>query len=74
MCDGWERRPLDRLGEWVTIASNDTDEPTTVREALSSSDSEHWHQAMQNEMSSLYEQFIKLHELVGLTLRPRSTQ
>ena len=25
------------------------------REALSSSDSEHWHQAMQNEMKSLYE-------------------
>ena len=39
----------------MTIASNDTDEPTTVREALSSSDSEHWHQAMQNEMKSLYE-------------------
>ena len=36
----------------MTIASNDTDEPTTVREALSSSDSEHWHQAMQNEMKS----------------------
>ena len=67
-------RPPDRLGEWVTIASNDTDEPTTVHEALSSSDSEHWRQAMQNEMNSLYEQFIKLHELVSLTLRPRSTQ
>ena len=48
-----ERRPPDRLGEWVTIASNDTDEPTTVRDALSSSDSEHWRQAMQNEMNSL---------------------
>ena len=37
-----ERRTPDRLGEWVTIASNDTDEPTTVHEALSSSNSENW--------------------------------
>ena len=51
----WERRPPDRLGEWMTIASDDTDEPTTVREALSSSDSEQWRQAMQNKMKSLYE-------------------
>ena len=36
-------------------------------EVLSSSDFEHWRQAMQNEMNSLYEQFIKLHEFVGLT-------
>ena len=47
------RRPPIRLGEWVTVASEDATEPTTVREALSGSDAEQWHDAMEQEMDSL---------------------
>ena len=47
------RCPPNRLGEWVTVASENVAEPTTVREALSGPDAEQWHEAMQKEMDSL---------------------
>lgn len=49
-----ERRPPNRLGEWVTVASEDIAEPTTVHEALSGLYAEQWHKAMQQEINSLH--------------------
>lgn len=49
-----ERRPPSRHGEWVTVASEDIAEPTTVREALSGPYAEQWHKAMQQEINSLH--------------------
>lgn len=49
-----ERRPPNRLGEWVTVASEDIAEPTTVREALSDQYAEQLHKAMHQEINSLH--------------------
>jgi hypothetical protein len=48
-----ERRAPDRFGEWVTIASKDVLEPTTINEALCGPNAERWHEAMQQEIDSL---------------------
>ncbi len=50
-----ERRAPDRFGEWVTVASEDVVEPTTVREALSGPNAEQCREAMQHEINSLQE-------------------
>jgi hypothetical protein len=50
-----ERRAPDRFSEWITIASEDIVEPTTVSEALCGPNAERWHEAMQQEMDSLQE-------------------
>ena len=60
-----ERRPPNRLGEWVTVASEDIAEPTTVREALSGPYAEQWHKAMQQEINSLHK-----HDVWTLTELP----
>ena len=49
-----ERRPPDRLGEWVTVASEGIAEPATVNEAVNGPDADQWHSAMQQEMNSLH--------------------
>ncbi|RXN36740.1 Retrovirus-related Pol poly from transposon TNT 1-94 [Labeo rohita] len=48
------RKPPDYYGEWVTIASNPTTEPKTVKDVLSSPDKANWKEAMEKEMESLY--------------------
>ena len=53
-----ELRPPKRLCEWVTFASEDIAEPTTVREALSGSYAEQWHKAMQRETNSLHKRDV----------------
>ncbi len=61
-----ERRAPDRFGEWVTVASEDVVEPTTVREALSGPNAEQWREAMQHEIDSLQE-----HDVLELTELPK---
>ena len=61
-----EKRAPDRFGEWVTMASEDIVEPTTVSEALHSPHSEQWREAMQQEIDSLQE-----HDVYELTELPR---
>ena len=61
-----ERRAPDRFGEWVTIASKDVVEPTTISEALCGPNAERWHEAMQQEMDSLQE-----HDVWELTELPK---
>lgn len=60
-----ERRPPNRLGEWVTLASDALVEPTTVSEALNGPDADQWHKAMQQEMDSLHK-----HDVWNLTELP----
>ncbi|KAK3726798.1 hypothetical protein QZH41_007205 [Actinostola sp. cb2023] len=60
-----ERRPPDRLGEWVTVVSDGIVEPTTVSEALNGPDADQWHVAMQQEMDSLHK-----HDVWNLTELP----
>ena len=48
-----DRRPPARLGEWVTVASDGSTEPTTVSEALNGPEGTQWHDAMQQEIDSL---------------------
>ena len=47
-----ERRPPDRYGEWVYVADNTCD-PKSVDEAVSSNNKEKWMEAMKNEIDSL---------------------
>lgn len=62
-----ERRLPNRLGEWVTVASEDIAEPTTVREVLSGPYAEQWHKAMQQEINSLHKHDVwTLTELLGV--------
>ena len=61
-----ERRAPDRFGKWVTLASEDVVEPTTVREALSGPIAEQWHEDMQHEIDSLQE-----HDVLELTELPK---
>ena len=49
-----ERRPPDMYGEWVNL-SQDNPEPSSVREAMASSNKSKWCEAMKKEMESLYE-------------------
>ena len=49
-----ERRPPEMYGEWVNL-TKDQREPTTVKEALGSSNKEKWQEAMEREMTSLFE-------------------
>ena len=49
-----DRRPPDMYGEWVNL-SQDNPEPSSVREAMASSNKSKWRQAMKKEMESLYE-------------------
>ena len=48
-----EKRPKNYYGEWANITL--VQEPSTVKEALSSSESEKWKTAMSSEMTSLRE-------------------
>ncbi len=61
-----ERRAPDRFGEWVTVASEDVVEPTTVRETQSGPNAEQWREAMQHEIDSLQE-----HDVLELTELPK---
>ena len=57
-----DRRPPDRYGEWVYIASEE--DPVTVKEALSSQDAAKWSKAMKTELQSLHKnQVWELSEL-----------
>lgn len=58
-----EQRPPNCLGEWVTVASEDIAEPTTVREALSGPYAEQWHKAMRQDINSLHKHVWTLTEL-----------
>ena len=49
-----DRRPPDMYGEWVNL-SQDNQEPSSVREAMASSNKSKWREAMKKEMESLYE-------------------
>ena len=49
-----ERRPPDMYGEWVNL-SQDNPEPSSVCEAMASSNKSKWYEAMKKEMESLYE-------------------
>ena len=40
------RRPPDHYGEWVYLAENDTNEPKSVSEAMSSNEKKEWMNAM----------------------------
>ena len=48
-----ERRPCNFYGNWATIGNADLKEPTTVKEALSTTDQEKWQIAMDEEVKSL---------------------
>ena len=60
-----ERRPPDRLGEWVTVANDTITEPTTVSEALNGPGADQWRDAIQQEMNSLH-----THDVWNLTELP----
>ena len=49
-----DRRPPDMYGEWVNLLQ-DNPEPSSVREAMASSNKSKWREAMKKEMESLYE-------------------
>ena len=49
-----DRRPPDMYGEWVNL-SQDNPEPSSVCEAMASSNKSKWREAMKKEMESLYE-------------------
>ena len=57
--------PPNYFGEWVNIAKENTEEPKTVKEALSSQHKVEWKEAMQNEIESL-----KKHEVWDLVELP----
>ena len=49
-----ERRPPNRYGEWVYLA-HESENPKSVKEALSSPEKDEWVEAMEREMESLHE-------------------
>ena len=51
-------------GEWTSVANDVANEPVSAREALLSSDREHWMSAMQQEMDSIYKNDV--YDLVKL--------
>ena len=59
-----EKRPPNLYGEWTSVANNDENEPASAREALLSSDREHWMAAMQQEMDSIHDNDV--YDLVEL--------
>lgn len=46
----WERRSRDYFGYWVTMASEDVVEPTSVSQALCDQHIQHWHRSMLHEI------------------------
>ena len=64
---GQERRPPAYYGEFVN--SVNLKEPHTFDQALYSSDKQHWTNAMENEMDSLYE-----NDVWGLVELPKDKQ
>ena len=50
-----ERRPLDFYSTHVNMASEASNEPASMKEAIESPDKEKWTDAIQKEMDSLYE-------------------
>ncbi len=43
-------KPPDYYGEWVTVTTNQTTEPKTVKDVFSSSDKAKWKEAMEKDM------------------------
>ena len=64
-----DRHSPARLGEWVTVASDGSAEPTTVSEALNGPEGTQWHDAMQQEIDSLCK-----HDVWELTELPDGKQ
>ena len=62
----YTRRPPDHYGEWVYLAENDTNEPKSVSEAMSSNEKKEWMNAMENEINSL-----KKHDVWELVELPK---
>ena len=50
-----KRRPPTYYGEWANSVKFDIKEPQTFSQALDSPDKQHWMNAMENEMDSLYD-------------------